>query len=303
MSRFSEQTFDNWRKPASETEEQKISNAISMIKEAIKSSEILRNKDIEIFVQGSYANNTNVRVKSDVDVCVMLKDTFFTEYPDGLSNTNYGFSEGAYSFSDYREQVEKALIDKYGKESVRLGNKSIKIESSSYRVKADVVPSFQYRNYKCLNSLDPGRFIEGVKFFASRRREEVVNYPKIHICNGKIKNSETQKRFKRLVRIFKRIRHKMSDEELPVNDGITSFLIECLLWNVPNDIYNYYDTWTERIEQAIYFLYRKTNQEKDCKEWCEVSDMFYLFHNGRKWNVKMVNTYLVQMWNYLGLKQ
>ncbi len=77
MIRFSEQTLDNWRKQASDTEEQRISNAISMIKDAIKSSEDLKDKDIEIFVQGSYANNTNVRIDSDVDVCIMLKDTFF----------------------------------------------------------------------------------------------------------------------------------------------------------------------------------------------------------------------------------
>jgi len=68
MSKFSEQTFDNWRKPASETEEQRISNAISMIKDAISASDKLKDKDIEIFVQGSYANNTNVRANSDVDV-------------------------------------------------------------------------------------------------------------------------------------------------------------------------------------------------------------------------------------------
>ncbi len=299
MSKFSEQTFDNWRKPASETEEQRISNAISMIKDAISASDKLKDKEIEIFVQGSYANNTNVRANSDVDVCVILKDTFYSEYPDGKSRDDYGFTAGTNNFDTYRSDLIKALNDKYGKDNIIPGNKSIKITETSYRVEADAVPSFQYRNYKYKNSSDPEKFIEGIKFYAANTNEQVINYPKIHIENGKKKNKDTQRRYKRLVRIFKRIRYKMIDDGEPVNKGITSFLIECLLWNTPNSIFNDYDTWTERLKQAIIHLYNKTEDEKNCKKWGEVSEMFYLFHSERKWNVKMTNDFLKQMWNYL----
>lgn len=299
MSKFSEQTFDNWRKPASETEEQRISNAISMIKDAISASDKLKDKDIEIFVQGSYANNTNVRANSDVDVCVMLKDTFYSEYPDGKSRSDYGFTAGTNNFDTYRSDLIKALNDKYGKDNIKPGNKSIKITETSYRVEADAVPSFQYRNYKYNNSNDPEKFIEGIKFYTANTNEQVINYPKIHIKNGIDMNKDTQRRYKRLVRIFKRIRYKMIDDGEPVNKSITSFLIECLLWNTPNSIFDDYDTWTERLKQAIIHLYNKTEDEKDCKKWGEVSEKFYLFHSGRKWNVKMTNNFLNQMWNYL----
>jgi len=299
MSKFSEQTFDNWRKPASESEEQRISNAISMIKDAIRASDDLKNKNIEIFVQGSYANNTNVRAESDVDVCVMLKDTFYSEYPDGVTDSDYGFTEGTNNFSTYRQQVIKALIEKYGSANVKPGNKSIKITSNSYRVEADAVPSFQYRNYKYNNSRNANNYKEGIKFYPQNSSSEVINYPKIHIENGKVKNENTQRRFKRLVRIFKRIRYKMIDDGEPVNKGISSFLIECLLWNTPNTIFNDYSNWTERTKQAITYLYNKTKDEKDCKEWGEVSEILYLFHSSKKWNVKMVNDYLLQMWKYL----
>jgi len=36
----------------------------------------IRGKDFEIFLQGSYKNDTNIRGDSDVDIVVMLKDTF-----------------------------------------------------------------------------------------------------------------------------------------------------------------------------------------------------------------------------------
>jgi len=52
MSRFSEETFDNWRDLASETVEQRISNAISMIKDVIKASNEFKDKNIDISVQG-----------------------------------------------------------------------------------------------------------------------------------------------------------------------------------------------------------------------------------------------------------
>ena len=74
--KYTEATLELWTKPASDTEEQKIENTINMIKSAINASSEFDDLTVEIFVQGSYANNTNVRTNSDVDVCVMLTSTF-----------------------------------------------------------------------------------------------------------------------------------------------------------------------------------------------------------------------------------
>jgi hypothetical protein len=71
------------------------------------------------------------------------------------------------------------------------------MESTSYRVEADAVPAFQYRNYKIINSTNENQFVEGIKFYSSTNNE-VINYPKEHIKNGKIKNTNTQRRYKRI---------------------------------------------------------------------------------------------------------
>ena len=76
IMKYSEQTLQKWTAPLSQTEEQRANNAIKMIKTAINENENLKSMEIEVFTQGSYANNTNVRAESDVDVCVMLKDIF-----------------------------------------------------------------------------------------------------------------------------------------------------------------------------------------------------------------------------------
>ena len=273
-----------------------------MIKGAIYSSNELKNKNIDVFVQGSYANNTNVRANSDIDVCIMYKDTFYGQYPDGLTREHYGFTVSDDNFSIYRRNVIKALISKFGNDNIKQGNKSIKINSNSYHIEADAVPCFQYRNYRYKNSRNPNIFIEGTKFYA-QDEQEVINYPKKHVENGKTKNANTQRRFKRTVRILKKIRYHMIDNNQYIDSGISSFLIECLLWNVPDNIFNNYQSHMDRVKEAIRYLYIQTKDHKqECQKWCEVSEMLYLFNNGKKWNIDMVNKFLLQVWHYLELK-
>lgn len=298
MPALNEQTLDNWRKPPSENEEQMISNAISMIKNAIDANELLKKKDIEIVIQGSYANNTNVKLDSDIDVTIMLRETFYRIFREGATDKDYGFSDGTNSFNDYKSSVIKAVLDKFGSENVTIGNKSIKIKSNSYHVKADVVPAFQYRNYLNDRNNNPDNYIEGIKFFSSEGLE-IINYPKVHVANGISKNNKTQRKFKRTVRLYKRIRNKMIDDGLNISSNISSFLLESLLWNVPNEMYTNEITWNGILRSTIIYLYNSTKTEEGCKDWGEVSEYFYLFHNGRKWNRVETNNFLVQMWNYL----
>jgi len=69
----------------------------------------------------------------------------------------------------FREQLQKALFDKFGSDVDASGSKAFKIHSSSYRVDADVTPfvvakheSDPYENGMCFNDT------KGVFF---------VNYP------------------------------------------------------------------------------------------------------------------------------
>lgn len=163
-----------------------------MIKDAISRSTELEDLAIEVFVQGSYANNTNVRTSSDVDICIMLTSTFYTNYPDGMTDKDYGFSAGTISFDEYKNRVEKAIEDKFGSSSISVGNKSIKIKSNTYHVDADAVVTFMLKDYKIINSKDASKYIEGVRLFA-KDGSNVTNYPKDHINNGISKNNRTKR--------------------------------------------------------------------------------------------------------------
>lgn len=157
-----------------------------MIKSAIDANTELKTMDIEVFIQGSFANNTNVRTESDVDVCVMLKDSFHCEYPEGGKDEDYGFTPSDFTFQQYRDLIKKALQDKFRSEYVYDGNKSLKINENTYHVQADVVPAFQLRNYYHNKSKIANNYVEGT-WFVSNSGQHISNYPKVHIKNGATK--------------------------------------------------------------------------------------------------------------------
>ncbi len=295
MGLLNEETLTSWTKRASDTEELKIENAVNMIKSAVSSSEEMKNLQYEIFVQGSYANNTNVKNDSDVDVNVMLLTSIFTQEVEGI---DYGYTPGTISYYDYKNYVLNALNQKFGSQNVNVGNKSIKVSSNTYRVDADCIVSFQYRNHEIINSRSKSSYVEGIKFIA-KDGTEIINYPKDHIKNGIKKNNNTKKEYKKLVRIFKRIRNKMVDEGLTNKDVITSFLVECLVWNVPNDKITNTSSWNDAVKESIIYLYNKIN-DNECNEWGEVSERLYLFRGSRKWTKTDAKDFLHRMWNYLG---
>jgi len=299
VMKYSEVTLKGWCKPASESEDEKINHSIDMIKDAICHNTDTQNLDIEIFTQGSYANNTNVRSSSDVDVCIMLRSTFFTHYPDGMTDADFGFSAGGIAYEEYKKYALKALIDKFGKDQISVGNKSIKIHSNTYHVEADAVVAFMLRDYYAINSRDPNKFVEGIRFYA-KDGSMVSNYPKEHIKNGTAKNNATNHAYKKLVRIFKRIRNEMADDKVIDGDKITSFLVESLIWNVPNWIITSYSSWGETVKQAIIFLYNAIDA-KNHLEWGEVSERLYLFRGGRKWSDTDAKSFLKIAQVYLEL--
>lgn len=293
MAKFTEDTFNSWRKPPSDSEETKLANSYKLVKEAIAEDPVLSKKNIEVFAQGSYANDTNVRLNSDIDINVRLSDTVYYDVPDDKTKEDYGYTDSAYSFEQYKTDVQNALIRKFGSTDVKRNDKCLTVKENTARVITDVVPTFKYNRHEA-----SGGTAIGTKFITDEGWP-TVSFPLQHIANGKQKNSTTQKRFKRTTRLFRRIRYKMIDDGLTVSKNITSFLLESLVYNVPDHIFNDNNTWTEILRNAIIHLYQKTDEKNECAKWGEVSELLYLFHSRRKWSREDVNAYLIQMWNYL----
>src|SRR5688572_17535042 len=105
MGRDWESTFKSWSRSLSATEDEKCENAERMIRDAIRSDEKLASKDIQVFSQGSYRGNTNVRQNSDVDICVRCMSPFYTRYPPGKGDKDFNLIDVSYPFTDLKNDV------------------------------------------------------------------------------------------------------------------------------------------------------------------------------------------------------
>ena len=91
-----------------------------MVREAINEDPVLSGKSTEIFGQGSYANDTNVRLNSDIDINVRYTGGFYFDLPEGMAREDFGLnSPSEYSLNECKNDVYAALVGKFGTDSVQ----------------------------------------------------------------------------------------------------------------------------------------------------------------------------------------
>src|SRR5665213_259152 len=250
---ISEETFAFWSEGPAATETAKCESAESAVRKAIAADGELSEMNISVFAQGSYRARTNVRQGSDVDICVRYNTAFFPEYPEGKSGKDFGHVDGQITFSDFKNKVERALAGYFGNAGVTRGTKAFDVHANTYRVDADVIPTFEHRRYTGKKNPDgTAHCYKGVAFKVEGGGL-IKNWPQQTYDNSISRNDETGRRYKRLIRIFKRLRNKMQDEQIAQASNIASFLIECLVWNASVSSFQH-DTYTDDVRQVIICL-------------------------------------------------
>jgi predicted nucleotidyltransferase len=294
-----EDTFRSWGGPPGQTEKEKMKNTEKAIKNAIQKDDKLSQMEISIFAQGSYKSRTNVRQDSDVDVCVRLNSTFFIHYPEGKTDEDFRNIEGSISFPEFKNLVEAALKNYFGRDEVTRGNKAFDIHSNSYRVDADVVPAFAYRYY---DGDGEDNYIKPVGIgFLTDKGVRINNWPKQAYENGISKQSNTGERYKKMVRIMKKMRNKMQEDNIISALDVPSFLIESVVWNVPDNGFNHEDYYDD-VKYVVANCFNNTIKDEDCKEMCEVNDIKYLFHSSQPWTRAQAHSFFNAAWDYIGFE-
>jgi hypothetical protein len=294
-----EDTFTAWAKPPSDTEQTKADNAERIVREAMAADPVLSKHSIRVFAQGSYKANTTVRLDSDVDVCVLCDETYFYDliFSDLKPADLGGVEPPALTFPVFRNQVETALVNRFGRKGVTRGNKAFDVHANSYRLDADVVAAFELRRY---NKRSPdGRitYQTGIAFVPDSGGR-IDNWPDQTYRSGCAKNDNTSRRYKRAIRILKRLRNWMQDNQVAAASDIGSFLIESLVWNVPNE-YFAKDNYRDIMRGVLAHTFNNTMTDAKCQDWGEVNELKYLLRNSSPLRVR-VNAFLDAAWNAAG---
>jgi hypothetical protein len=291
--------FDTWAKPISDTEAEKAERAERMIRRALDASGKLAERDVRVFAQGSYKNETNVRQDSDVDIAVCCVDIFVTDYSHvpGVTDADVGNVTVSYTHQQFKNEVGEALTSYFGAEDVARGDKAFDVHANTCRVDADVVACLEYRVYERTSDGDVA-YIAGTHIRTDSGKS-ITNFPRQHNEEGREKNTETSFAFKRIVRILKRLRNEMADAGVQAAKPIASFLIESLVWNVPKDRFTH-ATFFDDVRAVLVYLYGELKEEGPTKDWCEVNDIKYLFRTVQPWTREQALGFVLAAWNYVG---
>ena len=195
------------------------------IREALGEHKALKQSKYEVFLQGSYKNDTNLGGDSDVDVVVRLSSklkpavaslTGERLQKDGSHRFVYG------EWKSFRDEALKAMRARFGK-AAESGRKTLKVPKGKIPADADLVVTVSH--------------MEGIGFYLPDEERWVVSFPQQHHDRGLKKEKAANSRFKRTIRMFKAARNRLVDKRVLTKDDAPSYFIECLLYNVPNGLF------------------------------------------------------------------
>src|SRR3989344_3793856 len=108
--------LETWSKQGSITQS---ASTYTSVKSALESTNSLyKDKDFEVFLQGSYGNDTNIYAESDVDVVIRLDSVYYYDITALTAGEQARFNAalipGTYSYATYKADVIAALLKSFG---------------------------------------------------------------------------------------------------------------------------------------------------------------------------------------------
>ncbi len=181
------------------------------IKAALKASSNLKSVGYKVYAKGSYANNTNVRLDYDVDIALECTDFYYHDEVGAAADVKkaavekkFGAYKGGYTRDEFKNDVEQALVDCYGRSAVKRGNMAMRVREKKTTLPADVVPCFEYHYIYDVNSIGDVQFHKGTRIYPASD-SHIHNWPEQQYERGVTKNDATGRRYKRMVRALKRL--------------------------------------------------------------------------------------------------
>lgn len=287
-----EAKLDQWRRPSCDDEVDQQERALRMVNEAIEGSR-LADAGKRVYAKGSYANNTNVRRDSDVDIAVDCHECMYYDSPNVIPAVSLSRYSGEWTYSAWRQAVVAALEAKFPGAVDTSRSVAIHIpEVPGSRPNIDVVPGFHYRRY---TTADASAWPDGTKVFP-KQGEAIINWPAQQLAKGRHKNDLTGRRYKDFVRVLKNAENQCAKrgdfDEKP------SFLMECLVYNVANPTLMT-GSLSQGFRATLQELWSGLNHEQIWKQWLEPSRLKWALVPPKKWTVEDARQVVQGAWDLL----
>ena len=296
--------LDRWMSRHSDAEELRMDRAERMVTAAIDAHPAFDDYRhvIKVYAKGSYANQTNVRLDSDVDVVVENTDLFYYRYnppsaapaPDPNSTPYSGRWDDPV---EWRAEVTSALCNRFGASEVDTSGKvALTIsEVPGSRPSTDVVPSFEYRRF---DASDRSVVYQGTRVFDTEGKS-IDNYPAQQKVNGTAKDGHTSGRYKKYVRALKSAENYLVEQG--TIEDLPSYFMECLVYNVPNLDIQTGGSLDDGFRATLAYLIVNLSEDTfDDSKWYEPNGLKYLFRGTKKWTADDGLLLAVRTWMHLG---
>lgn len=293
---ISENQLETWSHVGSK---QQSASTYQTIRSVLESKDApYAGRGFDIFLQGSYGNDTNVRgSESDVDVVICLTDVYNSDITglDPAEKAAYeaNRSPAEYGFKEFKAEVVAWLAANFGT-GVMPGRKAIAVPGEGNRRDADVLACIGHRRYVSYLSSWDNRHHVGISFITSDG-DRIVNFPKQHKQNCTQKHQNTNSRFKSNVRVLKNMRNAMVNEGFLKKGVAPSYFLEGMLWNVPNQ--SFVSGYQQSFENYLHWL-----EQCDATKLACANNLYWLIRENSQvcWNIQGYQTFLTaarQYWN------
>ncbi|MDT0468345.1 nucleotidyltransferase family protein [Streptomyces gibsoniae] len=288
--------LQKWILPPSPAETERLERAERMVRTAISSHPAFAGLDVSVGAKGSYANNTNVRYDSDVDIKVQLNDPYVHAYGPALNFWAWRLRNdycGPWTPGHLRDELALALKAAFGDIDASRNVAFYVPEVAGSRPSIDVVPCFAFRQYR---NADCTQWDEGSIVY-TRDGGKIVNWPAQQLDNGRDKNRRTNRRYKFAVRALKAVENDLT--RLGHLDALPSYFMECLIYNVPDQVL-VSDSLDAAFRSSLVHLRKDVHAFwGNWRAMWEPNEMKKVFQDGQKWKIQDARDLLEAAWHYL----
>jgi len=211
--------------------------SVNSVKDCLDGAGLRDRHQFDFYVQGSFANNTHTGPESDIDVVVALQECWASNIGALPKKDRDQYDEvterAEYDLAQFKNDVDDVLRPEYFR---RWGDKCLKLKeyNDPFLLPIDVLVCVEYRHYKFFHDLSDQDYIPGVCFVIPNAGM-VVNFPKLHLLRGNVKDRRVGGNYKPVIRIAKNAYRWAVEQNLLPAGSAAGYFIECLLFNVPDE--------------------------------------------------------------------